>query len=311
MANLSMASRTPTPEVDIRLLRVLVAVIDEGSVSLAAERLGLTQSAVSHALARLRRIVDDPLIVKAGRDIAATARAVALAKRARQLLDEIAGFGRPEVFDPAHWRDEVTIAANDLQRDLLLPALLDRLRREAPGVRLRVIASEAPTLALLRGDECHLAISPRPPDGADLVQRSLFQDRWRVFHDPAIRKAPPDRAAYLAAEHVTVAHAPPRALAIDDHFARRGIVRNIVAWVPNFAGIAAFVRGSARIATLPGLLRHGVLRDLADAPVPLPCPPMSMFLIWHERHRRDPAHRWLREAIESLVPAALASAGNA
>lgn len=301
-----MASNSASPEVDIRLLRVLVAVVDAGSVSQAAEQLGLTQSAVSHALARLRRIVDDPLVVKAGRSVATTARASVLATRARGLLDEIERFGRPEAFVPARWQAEVTIAANDLQRDLLLPTLLDRLRREAPGVRLRVIASDAPTLAMLRADDCHLVISPRPPDGPDLVQRRLFQDRWRVFHDPVVRRPPADRAAYLAAEHVTVGYAPPRSLAIDDHLAGRGIARNIIAWVPNFAGVAAFVRGSARIATMPGLLRRGVLRDLADAPVPLPCPPMPMFLIWHERHRTDPAHRWLREAIESLVPEALA-----
>lgn len=305
-----MTNRITTPEVDIRLLRVLIAVVDQGSVSQAAEHLDLTQSAVSHALSRLRRIVGDPLFVKAGRSVVATARAMTLAARARRLLDEIGRFGQPEAFEPARWQAEVTIAANDLQRDLLLPALLDRLRREAPGVRLRVIASDTPKLSMLRGDDCHLVISPRPPGGSDLVQRRLFQDRWRVFHDPAVRRAPIDRAAYLAADHVTVGYAPPRSLAIDDHLAGRGIVRNLVAWVPNFAGVAAFVRGSARIATMPGLLRRGVLRDLADAPVPLPCPPMPMFLIWHERHRADPAHRWLRETIEALVPGALDGAGD-
>ncbi len=297
------------PEIDARLLRVLVALADARSVSGAAERLGLTQSAVSHAVARLRRLVGDPLVVKSGRGIAVTPRASALAERARTLLDALQRFARPDAFEPARWQAEVTIAANDLQRDLLLPALLDRLRGEAPGVRLRVMASDAPSLALLRSDDCQLVISPRPPDGPDVVQRRLFQDRWRVFFDPDFRKAPSDRAAYLEAYQFTVVYEPPRSLAIDDLLSSRRVARRIVAWVPNFAGVAAFLRGSTRIATMPGLLRRGVLRDLADAPVPLACPPMSMYLLWHQRHQADAAHRWLRQAIETISAATTGRGG--
>lgn len=300
----------PASELDVRLLRVLVAVVETRSVSRAAERLDLTQSAVSHALARLRRIVGEPLVVKSGRGIATTARAAALAVRAQALLDEIRRFSESGRFTPARWNAELTIAANDLQRDLLLPPLLDLLRREAPGVRLRVIPSDAPTAELLRSDDCHLVISPRPPEGADIVQRRLFQDRWRVFHDPAMRAAPASRAEYLAAEHVSVGYAPPRSLAIDGLLADRGVRRRIVAWVPNFSGIASFVRGSARVATMPGLLRQGILRDLADSAVPVPCPPMPMYLIWHERHRSDPAHRWLRSQLVANVPPELGAGAH-
>lgn len=291
---------------DGRLLQLLVAVIDEGSITRAAERLGVTQSAVSHLLDKLRGIVGDPLFVKSGRGIVATARAEELAVHARVLLDELRRFATAAEFDPARLVSTLTIAANDLQRDLLLPRLLDRLRDAAPGVTLRVIPSDVPSAEMLRDEHCQLAISPRPPEAGDILQKRLFDDTYRVFHDPARRAAPAGLDDYLAAEHVTVLYEPRRSLDIDTVLAARGIQRRFVATVPGFAGIPSFLRGSARLATAPGLLGSGLLREFASSPLPLPCPPMPMYLIWHLRHRHDPAHCWLRAELEALVPAALA-----
>ena len=113
---------------DARLLQLLVTVQEAGSVTGAAQRLGLTQSAVSHGLDRLRAIVGDPLFVKSGRGIVATAQAGLLAQRARHLLDELEAFSVAAGFEPARLNTCFTIAANDLQRDLLLPPLLPLLR---------------------------------------------------------------------------------------------------------------------------------------------------------------------------------------
>ncbi|MCP5266843.1 MAG: LysR family transcriptional regulator, partial [Burkholderiaceae bacterium] len=111
---------------DGHLLAVLVAVADEGSVTGAAARLGVTQSAVSHRLDRLRAIVGDALFVKSGRGVVATARAMRLATRARDLLGEMRRFAHEAGFDPARLDTTITVAANDLQRDLLLPAVFER-----------------------------------------------------------------------------------------------------------------------------------------------------------------------------------------
>jgi DNA-binding transcriptional LysR family regulator len=97
------------------------------------------------------------------------------------------------------------------QRDLLLPPLMARLRTQAPGVALRVIPSNVPGLEMLRDEHCQLVISPRPPDGADIMQKRLFEDEYRVFYDPAAPHGPRTRAAYLAAEHITVVYEPARA----------------------------------------------------------------------------------------------------
>jgi len=293
---------------DARLLQLLVTVQEAGSVTGAAQRLGLTQSAVSHGLDRLRAIVGDPLFVKSGRGIVATAQAGLLAQRARHLLDELEAFSVAAGFEPARLNTCFTIAANDLQRDLLLPPLLRRLREQAPGVTLRVIKSGAPGPALLRDEVCQLIITPRPPEGSDILQKRLFEDRYAVFYDPSQRAAPASREAYLGADHVTVLYEPRRTLDIDQWMLAQGLERRFVASVPGMAALGSMLRGSDWLATAPSLLARHSLRGLAMAPVPLVTPPMPMYLVWHLRHHSDPVHQWLRAALEQVAREALTPA---
>jgi DNA-binding transcriptional LysR family regulator len=295
-------------DLDGRLLQLLVAVHQEGSITRAAERLGVTQSAVSHLLDKLRSIVGDPLFVKSGRGIVATARAEALVPLARAMLEDMRAFAQAGAFDPAAVDMVVTVAANDLQRDLLLPRWLAAARAKAPGLRLRVIPSGVPDAAMLREERCHLLITPRPPDASDLVHKRLFEDRYRVFFDPASRAAPKDLADYLAAEHVTVLYEPWRALDIDQLLQAQGVVRRFAATVPGFAGIPALLRGTPWLATLPSLLGPGLLQGLATVEPPVACPPMPMYAVWHLRRHGDPLHQWLRALLDQVVPQALQAA---
>jgi DNA-binding transcriptional LysR family regulator len=295
-------------DLDARLLQLLVAVVEAGSVTGAAQSLGVTQSAVSHQLDKLRAITDDTLFVKSGRGIVATARAQALAREARELLGQLERFARSGDFDPARWHTTFTIAANDLQRDTLLPALARRLGEQAPGVVLRVIPSNVPTLDMLRQDQCQLVISPRPPEGSDIFQKRLFEDRYRVFYDAQVREDPRTKAEYQAAEHVTVVYEPQRSLDLDNELARRGVPRRFTVLVPGFAGLPPFIRGSRRLATAPGLLQMHLMQGLASAKVPVPCPTLPMYMIWHRRHQDDAAHRWLRDQLVGLAPDATAEA---
>jgi DNA-binding transcriptional LysR family regulator len=294
-------SRFDHRDLDGHALELLLAVAEEGSVTRAAQRLGLTQSAVSHGLDKLRAIAGDALFVRSGRGIVATVHAEALARRARTLLDELRAFGQAAGFDPSHWHGSVTVAANDLQRDLLLPALLRRLRADSPGATLRVIPSGAPRPQLLRDNDCDLVITPRPPEATDIVHKRIFEDRYAVFFDADARMAPATRDEYLAAEHVSVRYEDRRTLDIDAWLAEHAMPRTIVATVPGFAGIAALLRGGPWLATLPSLLAHGVLRGLASAPPPFETPVMPMYLVWHRRRQDDPSHRWLRGAVEAVA----------
>ena len=295
-------------DLDARLLQLLLAVVETGSITGAAQRLGVTQSAVSHQLDKLRGIIGDPLFVKSGRGIVATARAEGLARQAHELLRQLQHFAQSVEFEPARWHATVTIAANDFQRDLLLPALAARLREAAPGVALRIIPSAVPRLDMLRSDDCQLVISPRPPEGSDIVQKRLFEDLYRVFYDPAVREAPRDAADYLAADHVTVVYEPRLSLDLDQHLAAKGLVRRFAVMVPSFSALPGFVRGTSLLATAPGLLARHTLKGLASCPPPVPCPGMPMYLLWHVRYQQDPAHRWLREQLDAVVGPALKGA---
>jgi DNA-binding transcriptional LysR family regulator len=293
-------------DLDARLLQLLVAVVETGSITAAAQRLGVTQSAVSHQLDKLRGIVGEPLFVKSGRGIVATARAEELGAQARALLRQLQQFAQSNDFDPGRWRTLLTVAANDFQRDLLLPALAARLRQSAPGVALRIIPSAVPRLDMLRSDDCQLVISPRPPEGSDIVQKRLFEDSYRVFYDAAVRAAPLTQADYLAADHATVVYEPRRSLDLDQHLSAQGIARHFAVMVPSFSALPAFMRGTALLATAPGLLARHTLRGLASCAPPVPCPSMPMYLIWHVRYQQDAAHRWLRGQLEAVVGPALA-----
>jgi DNA-binding transcriptional LysR family regulator len=289
-------------DLDARLLQMLVAVVEAGSITGAAQALGVTQSAVSHQLDKLRAITGDALFVKSGRGIVATARAGELAVQARELLRLLQGFVQRGAFDPARWKGTVTIAANDFQREVLLPELARQLRAQAPGLALRIIPSDVPSLEMLRDGVCDLAISPRPPEGSDIVQKRLFEDRYIAYFDASVRSAPTTLREYLAADHITVVYEPRRTLHLDRTLEARGLHRRFAVMVPGFGALPAFLRGSPLLATAPSLLADRFMAGFGSCAVPTPCPSLPMYLIWHRRHQDDAAHRWLREQLALHTP---------
>lgn len=297
-------------DLDGRSLRLFLAVLERRSVTAAAEELGLTQSAVSHALGRLRAILRDPLFVKAGRGIVATAHAESLAEEARALLARMQDLSRGARFAPAEARLSLTVAANDLQRDLVLPGFLQALEAQVASVSLRVVPSDAPTADILREGGCDLLITPYPPDGADLIQRRLFRDSNVCFYDSSSRAAPTDIADYLAARHVTVVYPNRARLTFDSELERQGIARRFAVSVASFSGVAAFLRGTDMLATLPSLLGAGLMREFAAAPAPVrtAATDLSMSVVWHRRHADDPAMTFVRQVLFRSAAAAVKAA---
>jgi DNA-binding transcriptional LysR family regulator len=291
-------------DIDGKLLHMLLVVLEKQSVTKAAEELNLTQSAVSHALDKLRVICKDPLFVKSGRNISPTERAKELALQARAILDQLEIFSQASIFNPQELRTSFTIAANDLQRDFLLPPLLKHLEKIAPHIIIKVIPSGIPSLQMLRDQDCQLAITPRPPDGADIYHKRLFTDEYVIFYDKTARKAPKNLSEYLSSQHISVAYDPPRPLAIDQFLLDKGIRRNFKVLVPGFAGIPAFLKSNQLLATLPSLSKAHLLKDFETCPPPFKCPTMPMYMVWHDKYQRDPTQKWLREQLELIVTSA-------
>ena len=287
-------------------LELFLAVLEEGSVTAAAARLELTQSAVSHGLKKLRQIAGDPLFVKSGRGIIATAHAKTLAPQARALIDEMRMFTSGATFEPATADLSLTIAANDFQRDLLLPHFYRRVASQVKRFTLRIIPSQSPSPTMLRENRCDLLITPLPPEGTDIVQKRLLRDKYVCYYDAKIRSAPVTRSDYQTARHITVVYTDNERLDFDRRLAALGQQRNISVSVPNFSGVPAFLRGSELLASMPSLLAHDLMRDFAYAPIALPSRAratvdLPMFMVWHQRYQRDPKHRWIRSQMEAVV----------
>jgi DNA-binding transcriptional LysR family regulator len=290
-----------TFNLDFRALSTFLAVLDEGSVSRAAVRLGVTQSAVSHTLERLRQALGDPLFVKSGRGIVPTRYALQAGPHIRQILDDLQSLSSGPPFSPATAEFTFTIAANDYQRDLLLPGLVRTLRQEAPGISLQVIPSGIPRADLLRKDVCDLVISPHAPEATDIMQRGLMADRMVVFYDPDYRKPPADLPEYLKADHIALLFATGEKPTVETAMDTRGLVRRNVVTVSNFSGLPEFLRGTDMLATAPeGMSKH-LLRDFAWVPLPFDFKPFTLLMLWHRRNQNDPAHKWLRNQVNAVA----------
>lgn len=286
---------------DTRALEVFLMVLRENSVSRAAEHLGMSQSAVSHTLDRLRRALADPLFVKSGRGIVPTRYAVKTGPHVQQILDELRALPEGPPFDPATADFTFTIAANDYQRDLLLPPFMGVLSQKAPGIRLQVMPSGIPTPDMLRDDVCDLIITPHAPDTGDIIQKGLLRDRMVIFYDASCRQAPVDLAEYLRARHVDVLFRTGEHTGLENTLQARGLSRNIVVTVSNFSGLPEFLRGTSLLASAPARMQHQLLRGFATAPLPFDYREVSLLMVWHQRYHADAGHRWLRNELAAVA----------
>jgi DNA-binding transcriptional LysR family regulator len=297
-------SKTDFTDLDGKVLRTFLIILEESSVSKAADRLGVTQSAISHTLAKLRQVLGDPLFVRSGQGLTPTERALALKEPVQQVLDGMRALTDDRPFDPLAEEISVQIATNDMPRELIFPPLLRALRAEGVRLRLGFIPSGVPDPNLLRSDRCQLMLSPLPPDGPDIFQKRVLFSPLMIFYD-ATRRNPPDSwQSYCETEHVEVRFADGRS----SRAVMRGVdqtqIRPPTVTLPHFNAIPPFVKGSDLISTDTLLMKQGPLAALDCAPLPFECKPVSIYMVWHQRSTNDPAHRWLRDRIE-VVAAAL------
>ncbi len=297
------------PLPDLNLLVTLDVLLAEGSVARAARRLRLSPSAMSRALARLRAATGDPLLVRAGRDLVPTPRALELRERVHQLVEDGAAVLRPtETLNPQHLTRTFTLRTSEGFVENVGPELIAAVGAVAPGVRLFFLPKPDKDSAPLRDGAVDLETGVvTPAMGPELRAQALFRDRFvavlRPGHPLADAPLTPDH--YAQGRHVCVTRAVPGKGPVDGALRALGLERRIVASVGGFAAALAIARRSDLIATVPE--RHtGLLRDgLRSLPLPFAAPEVTISLLWHPRLDADPAHRWLRGCVRDACAAAL------
>jgi DNA-binding transcriptional LysR family regulator len=297
---------------DLNLLVVFEVLMAELSVTRAAERLGRTQSAVSHSLSRLRVELGDPLLIKGLGGMQPTAFALDLMEEARPILRGIARALSPrQAFDPASARRLFRFAAPDFAR-ALFASLLVSVRREALGASLEWAAARDPMLLEIAEGQLDIAIAPaalRLPQGVTMEEIGAL--RWGCFArrgHPAFRKW--GQRAWSRWPHVAVRVGDSLASPVNAAAAAAGLERTIAAWVPHFSAIAPILASSDLLVTLPAVAMTDTLRPygLDSRPVPFPIDPLRHAMLWSTRRGNDSEIAWLRDRLRPIVKSKFAGA---
>lgn len=289
---------------DLNLLVTLEVLLAEGNVARAARRLRLSPSAMSRALARLRETMGDPLLVRAGRGLVPTPRAVELRERVGQLVQDAEAVLRPaEKPNLAELVRTFTLRNSEGFAETFGPALIARVAEEAPGVRLRFVQKLDKESTMLREGTVDLETGVvGSTEGPEVRAQALFRDRFvgvvRTGHPLSQGEVTPAR--YAAGRHIAVSRRGSERGLIDEALQELGLEREIVTIVGGFATALALARASDLIAGVPE--RHtGALRaGMHNFPLPFPTPEITVSLLWHPRLHADPVHRWLRECVQQI-----------
>jgi DNA-binding transcriptional LysR family regulator len=290
--------------IDLNLVVALDALLAERHVTRAAARLGLTQSAASHALARLRDLLDDPLLVRgpAGA-MMPTALAIRLAPQLRKILDELAGVLRGEEFDPATARRTFHLGGSDYSELVLLPRLSSRIAKLAPNVDVWThVYADRGDDELVNGKlDAVLGPTRAHTRATGMFEKVAFEESFtcvmRAKHPLAKSKL--TLARYCETPHLMVAPGGTPGSFVDDALAAVGRTRRVAIAVPHFLVVPYVIEATDLVATLA--TRIAVLfaktLDLVLLPPPVEIPKFKIALVWHERNHHDAAQRWFRDQI--------------
>lgn len=292
---------------DLNLLLTLDVLLAEGSVARAARRLRLSPSAMSRALARLRATTGDPLLVRAGRGLVPTPRALELRERVSGLVHDAEAVLRPaEKLNLKQLARTFTLRTSEGFVENFGADLIARVGEEAPGVRLCFVQKPDKESTSLRDGIVDLETAVVGKTTApELRVQTLFRDRFigvvRMGHP--LSEGEITLSRYAAGRHIHVSRQGLDRGPIDEALGSLGLERKIVTIVSGFSTALALARASDLIASVPE--RHtGILRaGMHGFPLPVRTPEITVSLLWHPRLNADPAHRWLRGHVRDVCAA--------
>ncbi len=289
---------------DLNLLVTLDVLLAEGSVVRAAKRLRLSPSAMSRALARLRDTMGDPLLVRAGRGLVPTPRALELRERVAQLVQDAEAVLRPAAqVDLAQLVRTFTLRSSEGFVENFGPALIARIARQAPGVRLHFMQKPDKDSTPLRNGTVDLETGVVDPDTSpELRTQALFRDRFvgvvRAGHPLSQGEITPAR--FAAGGHIYVSRRGLDRGPIDEALNSLGLTREVVTTVAGFSTALALARASELIASVPERHTASLREGMHSFALPLPLPAFTVAMLWHPRMDADPAHRWLRGCLREV-----------
>lgn len=291
--------------IDLNLLVVLDALLSERHVSRAAIRLNKSQPAVSHALARLRHLFDDPLLVRHGGRLGPTLRALEIAPQLSEAIGRMRSLLAPTGFDPATERHVFRLAMSDYGAVVLLPSLMAALRIEAPHVDLVVSqASREAMASQVTEGEIDLALGVFPAHGEGIRSSLLFTESFACLADASQLGGSPAMGLgdYLARPHVLVSLRGDVVNEIDVALAAVGKTRRICLAIPHWSVAPGLVRGTDLVLTVARrILSAADDEGLVVFEPPFAIPQFDFEQIWHRRREGDPRHRWLRALVTRLL----------
>jgi DNA-binding transcriptional LysR family regulator len=292
----------PTP--DLNLLVTLDVLLAEGSVARAAIRLRLSPSAMSRALARLRAATGDPLLVRAGRGLVPTPRALELRERVGRLVQDGAAVLRPaEKLDLRQLVRTFTLRTREGFVENFGPELIARVERQAPGVRLRFVPKPNKDSTFLRDGTVDLETGVvGDTTGPEVRAQALFRDHFvgvvRMGHP--LSKGRITASRYAAGRHIGISRRGLDKGPIDEALKPLGLEREIVTFVGTFPAALALARSSDLVASVPKRHTGNLRAGMHSFPLPVSTPEFTVSLLWHPRMDADPAHRWLRGQVREV-----------
>ncbi|WP_257221808.1 LysR family transcriptional regulator [Pseudomonas atacamensis] len=289
--------------IDLNLLVIFDALMAERHVTRAAQRIPMTQPAMSNALARLRHVFKDELFIRSGGIMEPTPRALELGEAVRQILRQTERLMSSDVgFDPATSEREFTGRMSDLTGYLLLPRILSVLSIQAPHSSLEVLhMSPDRSIKALETDQLDFAISMQLRHNTSICSEPLFSDQMvcvmREGNPLAEGELTLER--FLRAEHLRVAMSPTDIRFVDNVLADKGFSRNVVAKVPHWLLVPPILQKSNMIAVISGKLAEKFMESgLAIKPLPFGSEPFSWDIYWHRRNDNSAAHQWMRNLVK-------------
>jgi len=296
---------TNIKSLDLNLLVALKALLEEKHVTRAADRIGLSQPAMSRTLARLRTMFNDPLLVKGAKGLCLTAKAKELYQPLKTILIDVAQLVSPTIFEPAAIQKEIIIATRDYESTVILPDIINAVNKEAPNLSFRIIPIAGDDLTPLEHQEIDFVIAGSESQSTTLFRYTLFKDRFiclgstknTMLHEKLTL------SKYLSMRHCLVTIRNTGQGIVDDVLQRKKMKRNIHVRISHFLAAADVVANTDMIITLPYRLGAYLAQQKKYIMLepPLKLPEFPIYLYWHLRNQHNPLNQWLRKMIRSVI----------